>query len=520
MKMKISLLMSSSLIFGVFENTTVMAMELAQQEVSPSAEENFNTLLNELEQSTPDGAEGEKRFSISYTGLKDTLDFINGIADKNYQPSDEVLKSFLISYIVAKRIMENPDRSLVPVPGQDKQFYVMEKGINDQNEPPKNKSEYEEELKNKYKYKEEPETSGTIKIRTQPYTKKTNVRYQERKLSGIQMKLIAPGQYAVDKTVQVSIDDIMKAFRIYNHRLKNTSFVAEISKEANITPENINQRLTEHLAKNLRVIENATPDGEKTDKRYPISFTGIQKAKKIIEQLNANTTDYPTDDILNSFLTCYVIANRIKNAPSSLKQDAGSNLQTIYEKNKNNQYDIKTNVKYNKDTNEISGVQLKAVKNNAGKTDWVVDKVEQLSLDDIINAYKKLENAKSNIIYSNVGKLFFQQNFAGNEQESILFVKALDKDGNEVIYTTNDPQSPNKDEITKEMQEKLKLNLNMPIKETDIKAIIDSLNKPITKSNIERILGSYVSFDKTDETVNFKGKNYPIVKITKIFPRI
>lgn len=70
-----------------------------------------------------------ERYTISYYGLKHTQELIDGLKNPGYVPSEEVLKSFLGSYVLAKEITNNPDTKILrDFPGQPQLRRVWDNG--------------------------------------------------------------------------------------------------------------------------------------------------------------------------------------------------------------------------------------------------------------------------------------------------------------------------------------------------------------------------------------------------------
>lgn len=53
-------------------------------------------------------ASKNERYTIGFVGLKNTLELINNVGNPGYVPRDEVLQSFLTSYVLADRVRKNP----------------------------------------------------------------------------------------------------------------------------------------------------------------------------------------------------------------------------------------------------------------------------------------------------------------------------------------------------------------------------------------------------------------------------
>lgn len=86
-------------------------------------------------QGRPDASKNQ-RYAIGYFGLSQTKELMNQLKNPHYKPTDEVLTSFLVSYVLADKILKNPhDPSLLRLgarPDQPENSAVIDNTVESQ----------------------------------------------------------------------------------------------------------------------------------------------------------------------------------------------------------------------------------------------------------------------------------------------------------------------------------------------------------------------------------------------------
>jgi hypothetical protein len=206
-----------------------------------------------------------ERFAISCYGLEQANAFIEKIGSDDYNPSDEVIRSFLIAYVVFQNIIQDPKKTLIE---STRKELAPLKSVRDHG-------------------------ADTPVM----YNPEANPTYFSCSRSG---HLITTQSDALEKAYELLVS---KAKRLDEAK-------EEIEKQ-----ENENKRVN-HIKELEHWVANATPMRKlmNENQRYPISHAGLGHTLEVISNLR-NPTYQPTDEVLKSFLTAYFVAKKIGENP-------------------------------------------------------------------------------------------------------------------------------------------------------------------------------------------------------------
>lgn len=192
----------------------------------------------------------KERYAISFTGLADTTKMIDELRkNPEFQPSKEMLSSFLTAYVVAKGIRNNPVTTL-----------------NAEAQP------------------DNPDLRRVI-----DYGVETRVMYSTSRdeLSGVYFPLSGGRVLHV-----VKLDDIINTY-------------------GSLVEDDLGHLLRTLAAVQAAPIFVTDGYTRKTrEQRYPLNFYVLNLAKEVIEN-SSNNLFKPNEDQLKSFLTAYIVAKKI-----------------------------------------------------------------------------------------------------------------------------------------------------------------------------------------------------------------